>query len=489
MGVTSNPISRTLSISFLSLILLLFGNFPAYAEEDVSASAASEMTGESSGQTAESPDTQDTPKPTDSSEDKDKDKDSATASMSMMSSGGAGLPGGVSLPIPENFQFTGAATIRIPIAVPPGRNGMQPNLSLFYNSYQKNGWIGLGWSLDIGSIERSTKYGVNYAGQDFVVSMNGSTSELVDRSNDWGSGYYGAKIEDAFSKYHNTNPAANGWLVTAKNGTKYYYGTTSDSRQDFDNGQKIFKWCLDRVEDTNGNYMTVTYTKDQGEIYLDRIDYTYGTGLTPGNHLEFKLDAGARTDAPSMYTSNFQVKTAKRLKTIEVYADDDLVRKYELQYSYSGNTGRSLLSHIIQYGSDGVTYLPAISQEYFTGSNSFDYSSLWSTTGNGVAIYPGDYNGDGRTDFMRYGAEGFRVFLSTGVVSLTPSGAQPAMGWRSIRGTITEMGKRTSCVIAGKVSACSFLREAVLATQFGSLLAMGLLFTQAITMETVKLIL
>jgi hypothetical protein len=103
-----------------------------------------------------------------------------------------------------------------------------------------------------------------------VAVINGSNSELIVRS-DWGTNYYGNKIEGDFIKYY-LNSITGGWEVTIKNGTKYYYGTTSASRQD--NTYGTFKWCLDKVQDTNGNYMTVTYWKDQGEIYLDRIDYT-----------------------------------------------------------------------------------------------------------------------------------------------------------------------------------------------------------------------
>ena len=116
-----------------------------------------------------------------------------------------------------------------------------------------------------------TKFGVNYTGNNansYVTVLNGATSELVSRS-DWGSNYYGAKIEGGLSQYLLTNSAPNGdggwsWVVTSKDGTKYYYGTTSASRQT--NKYGTFAWYLDKVEDANGNYMTVTYTQNQGQV-------------------------------------------------------------------------------------------------------------------------------------------------------------------------------------------------------------------------------
>src|SRR5689334_23255562 len=56
--------------------------------------------------------------------------------------------------------FTGAFTYAYPLAVPPGRAGLQPSLALAYNSQASNGWLGVGWDLSVGSIQRSTKNGV-----------------------------------------------------------------------------------------------------------------------------------------------------------------------------------------------------------------------------------------------------------------------------------------------------------------------------------------
>ena len=75
--------------------------------------------------------------------------------------------------------FTGTLTTSIPINVPPGRNGIQPSLQLVYSNTAGNGWAGMGWKLELGSIERQTRFGVDYSKDDYTVQMSGVTSDLV----------------------------------------------------------------------------------------------------------------------------------------------------------------------------------------------------------------------------------------------------------------------------------------------------------------------
>src|SRR5262249_23842674 len=71
--------------------------------------------------------------------------------------------GGAQRGIGETFSadlHTGTGNFSVPIAVPMGRNGFQPALSLSYSTGQSNGPFGLGWSLSVAGVSRKTAKGV-----------------------------------------------------------------------------------------------------------------------------------------------------------------------------------------------------------------------------------------------------------------------------------------------------------------------------------------
>ncbi|MHB8482841.1 MAG: SpvB/TcaC N-terminal domain-containing protein [Nitrospiria bacterium] len=305
---------------------------------------------------------------------------------------------------------SGAFFYSVPIDLPPAVHSLIPNLTLSYSSAALNGFLGVGWNIPVGYVMRSTKSGVNYncnslTATCYVYMLGDSSSELVPRT-DWCSACYGAKIEGAFIKFQLFNGGTSNayWQAIDKSGTKYWFGQTSASRQDGTPG--VFKWNLGTVTDTHNNSITYSYFKDQGEVYIDHIDYQT-------NHIQFTRDS-SRTDVSTQYTPTFAVTTAYRLSSVDVYSrwngsSGNLYKRYALTYNTSGVTNRSLLTTIRPIGSDGVTSLPVItftSQNAQSGTNGFintnttDYPLANSALGN--QCLKGDLNGDGKTDFWCY---------------------------------------------------------------------------------------
>jgi hypothetical protein len=55
---------------------------------------------------------------------------------------------------------TGTGNFSVPIALPPGRNGFQPQLNLVYSTGDGNGPFGLGWSLSVAGVSHKTSHGI-----------------------------------------------------------------------------------------------------------------------------------------------------------------------------------------------------------------------------------------------------------------------------------------------------------------------------------------
>src|SRR3989338_659974 len=261
--------------------------------------------------------------------------------------------------LPEADESTGALVYRYPIEVPPGRNGLQPQFELTYNSQnaEEGSLLGYGWSLSIPSIERQNKHGAEqmYARHDFTSSLSG---ELVDLS----SGNFGPKVESG--EFLSYTFASNTWTVKDKKGATYKFGATTQALQDDPaDSSKVYKWMLEEVRDTNDNFVRYEYFKDQGQIYPGKIFYT-GSGSTDGP-FEVELVRESRTDVVKSYSASFTLTTTYRIYEIQSKVNGDWVRKFTLSYSAGSNGYRSLLIGIAESGKDEANTLAALPQTHF----------------------------------------------------------------------------------------------------------------------------
>lgn len=276
---------------------------------------------------------------------------STYAALMSLVSQGSPIGGGVKIPLPD--ILTGAFGHAVSITVPPGRKGMQPGLGLSYRSSGGSSWLGQGFSLNPGYIVRSTRLGPpSYIDtQDtFYLITDAGTTELVHLIDN----LYQAKIESEFNRFY--KEADGSWRVVSKAGGILRFGQTDGAREAGSGG--TFAWYLTKASDTNGNYMTYEYVKDEGKVYLNKINYTGNddVSIAPKNSVEFVLET--RPDITSSYMSGVKIATTKRLKEILVKADNQLAWRYVLGYAQSSDTSRSMLTSVTQYTADGFA-LPA----------------------------------------------------------------------------------------------------------------------------------
>ncbi|HEQ72564.1 MAG TPA: hypothetical protein ENN69_08755, partial [Spirochaetia bacterium] len=217
----------------------------------------------------------------------------------------------------------GAMVYSYPIELPPGLGGLTPNVSLEYNSMSGNSLLGVGFRLGgLSAITRDQSYGINFTeGDHFLID-----GQRLFKTSD---GMYHTEREsfELIECVGDPNDTSSHWVVTAKNGTKLYYGYNLDEHDTTNDGRieavgmdgKALVWALSRVEDTNGNYYTIDYLEDatEGDYYPTKIEYTkneYNSGLKT-HAVYFSYEP--RTDATVLYLPT-PFKMDMRLKWITV---------------------------------------------------------------------------------------------------------------------------------------------------------------------------
>ncbi len=303
----------------------------------------------------------------------------------------------------------GSFSTTVKIKLPPGRNGVQPTISLNYNSNTGNGIIGQGWSLSgLSSIVRDSSYPVNYDDNDHYSGPNGHLFK---------NNKYYHHLEENYSRFEAIEKQGGGprsWIEHQPDGTKCHYGTTDDSQvYSLNHPDSIRVWALQSVEDINGNSYKIEYMQDQGQYYPVKIIYTMGDGISKYNVVEFDYEDN-RSDVEISYLQSSKVVTGKRLKDITVKYNvasilgykifGDIVRKYQLDYIEDGLVSQSKLVKIHEFGSNGGE-LPGTEYEYDSSNDPVTFSNSssvpWSGYDTSLGTWlDGDIDGDGRLDLF-----------------------------------------------------------------------------------------
>lgn len=189
-----------------------------------------------------------------------------------------------------SVSLSGAALYNVPIDVPPGINGIEPHISLEYNSQQGNGLAGYGWSIrGISTISRvaSTKYldgtidpvdldnldRFALDGQRLLVkngtnAVYGADGTIYETEN-----YSNIKIT-SYGVGSNGGPAY--FLVQYPDGSSAQYGSSTNSRS-------LTDWSISFWENSQGVRVNYNYTIITNFQYISSITYGSIGTATPIN--------------------------------------------------------------------------------------------------------------------------------------------------------------------------------------------------------------
>lgn len=244
-------------------------------------------------------------------------------------------------------ENSGALGYTYSFTLPPGRGAIQPSLSLSYSSANRSSNIGFGygWSLSLPTITRVPTHGTDrlYGSNDFASSIDGT---LVPQ----GGTEYVARSESG-EKHSYTYDGAS-WVMVDGAGTRYYFGSTAQARQDDPvNPARVYQWRVEQVRDTNDNVVRFEYAKDSGQLYPSRIVYV-GQGGSDGIYgVTFSRELYLAT--ATQHDTDFPVATKYRITGVTVSVEGVPVRSYALEYK-AGDAGyRSMLASITETGHSG----------------------------------------------------------------------------------------------------------------------------------------
>lgn len=256
--------------------------------------------------------------------------------------------GGAIAGMGETFSpdlFSGTGNFSVPIAVPAGRGGLQPQLTLGYSTGQGNSPWGLGWGLSIPGVMRKTSRGVPEYNDETDVFILSGAEDLVKVNEETSTNngvlhtmrFYRPKTEGLFARiiHHTKTNGENYWEVRTKDGMISYYGTPEATTGNDgcvlakpDNRAKIFAWKLYKTEDVFGNHVIYEYERDlvieglreYDQLYLKKIIYgDYEFSGSTKYLVSVVFNYSTRPDPFSEYMQGFEVRTTKRCETVETF--------------------------------------------------------------------------------------------------------------------------------------------------------------------------
>ena len=313
-----------------------------------------------------------------------------------------------------SILLNGSANYKVPITVPPGINGVTPEVSLSYNSQDENGLAGYGWS--IAGISFITKIGSTKFHDNEIDAVDFDTTDRLALDGQrliLKSGTYGANGSVYETEnFSNTKITAYGvhpqsqsigpsyFIVEYPDGSMAHYGNSSDSKTST-------SWAITYWQNPQGVRVNYQYIASNNNLRI--FEVSYGRVGPPtsdlSNAIQFVYKDRQRPE--QYYVSGQSIVTDKILDKIYVNGFGVQYKRYELGHDAT-NLGYERLISITEKTGDGSKSLNPTIFTYENTNNTISYqSSTTSLSLTGISVLnsatvSGDYDGDGKMDFVLY---------------------------------------------------------------------------------------
>ena len=320
----------------------------------------------------------------------------------------------------------GGLIYTIPLELPAGINGMQPRLSITYNSQAGNGLMGWGWNLTgLSSITRTGKT-IYHDGEMSAVELSLGGPYLLDGKRLIRVADYTDSIEYrleqdemakimAYMRYdqgglfgYGTIKVLDHFVVWKADGLVMEYGATSDSWIEPQQGEhQAVCWLLDKVTDRNGN--SIVYHYDENQAYgthpVDLIEYTVNEAHNVQAQFSVRFDySRSRLDYEQYFINGNQIIIQHLLEGISVFKKQDSkpLYKYELSYDMPGNYHYKRLRRVGMEAYDFNGKMETVNPTTINWNSSLPSTFTPHQIANPEIFddfpFLGDFDGDGYTD-------------------------------------------------------------------------------------------
>lgn len=321
----------------------------------------------------------------------------------------------------------GGATYSVAIDCPPGIGGLEPRVSIDYNSQAGNGLAG--WGCNIGGMSAITlspkdiyhdghAYGIHHDLHDAFV-LDGRRLIELERVAGRDTAVY-CPEGDPYTRVvlhglSSVNQTSTWFSVASPDGMKYEYGHFEGKQSYYSPSMSqgvLNAWYLTKAESPAGNTIDYHYTSNGNFLYPDYVQYgSYGYY----SYLRFEYEQ--RPDTAFFFLEGSQGSMARRLKTVtassQVGGTEQVFRRYRLLYNDTGDgstTKYSRLASITEENGSGEAMNPI----QFGWSNLAAFTCQKTTPtfqpslffegalANETSLFAADLNGDGLADIAQY---------------------------------------------------------------------------------------